>query len=61
MLEDTRLIWKLKRGHTNASLRIYEKYKKDLLTLATALCRDKHAAEDILHSIFVTFMQNEEI
>jgi len=37
MLEDTVLIWKFKCGSGDALRRIYEKYRKDLLRLATVL------------------------
>ncbi len=37
MLEDRLLVWKLNRGSIEALSRIYEKYKDDLLRLATAL------------------------
>lgn len=57
MLEDKLLIWKFKHGDENAPLRIYEKYKDHLLTLATALLNDASAAEDILHNVFVSFAE----
>jgi hypothetical protein len=37
MMEDRLLIWKFKRGSPDALRRIYEKYKNDLLKLATNL------------------------
>ncbi len=55
MLEDKRLIWKMKRGCPEAGLQIYEKYKTDLLSLAAVLSHDKSIAEDIVHSVFVSF------
>ncbi len=57
MLEDRRLIRDFKRGHEYAPCRIYEKYKDYLLTLATALLNDVSMAEDILHSVFVSFTE----
>jgi len=57
MLEDKQLIWKFKRGHEDAPCRIYEKYKNYLLTLAMALLNDTSAAEDIVHSVFVSFAE----
>ena len=57
MLEDKLLIWKFKRGHEDAPCRIYEKYKDYLLTLASALLNDVSAAEDIVHSVFVSFAE----
>lgn len=58
MLEDKLLIWNLKRGSRTALERIYAKYRTDLLTLATALLHDVHAAEDVVHDVFVTFAQS---
>jgi RNA polymerase sigma-70 factor (ECF subfamily) len=57
MLEDKLLVWKLKRGNSDALRRIYEKYKDDLLALAIALSNDRAAAEDVLHDVFVSFAQ----
>ncbi len=57
MLEDKLLIWRFKRGHQNALLRVYEKYKDDMLTLAAALSNDRNTAEDIVHNVFVSFAQ----
>jgi len=34
MLEDRVLIWKIKHGSGDAPQRIYEKYKKDMFSLA---------------------------
>jgi len=55
MLEDKRLIQKLKRGDKEALRRLYEKYKDDLLTIATSLLHETSAAEDVLHDVFVSF------
>ncbi|UCG58864.1 MAG: sigma-70 family RNA polymerase sigma factor [Phycisphaerales bacterium] len=55
MLEDERLVWRLKRGDKEALRRIYEKYKNRLLTLAVSLVHDPGAAEDVLHDVFVSF------
>lgn len=58
MLEDKLLIWKYNRGNIDALPRIYEKYKGELMTLATALLYDKDVAEDIVHDVFVKFIQS---
>ncbi len=58
MLEDKLLVWKLKRGSSDALRRIYEKYKDDLLALAIALSNDRTVAEDVLHDVFVSFAQH---
>ncbi len=53
MLEEKLLIWKLKHGSAEAFEQIYIEYKNDLLKLATVLLSDVHAAEDIVHDVFV--------
>jgi len=60
MIEDKLLIWKFKRGSTDALCRIYEKYKDNLLRLASALLNDSAAAEDIVHDCFVSFAQSSQ-
>jgi RNA polymerase sigma factor (sigma-70 family) len=59
-MEDKHLVLKCKRGSSDALERIYQKYKADLLILAMALLNDKSAAEDVLHDVFVTFVQSLE-
>ncbi len=60
MLEDALLIWKFNRGNKDALRNIYEKYKDQLVTLATALLNDRTAAEDTVHDVFVSFIQSAE-
>ncbi len=60
MLEDKLLIWKFKCGSSDALSRIYQKYRKDLLRLATVLLNDVSDAEDIVHDVFVAFAQSGE-
>jgi len=60
MIEDKLLIWKFKRGSSGALRRIYEKYKDNLLKLASALLNDSAAAEDIVHDCFVSFAQSSQ-
>ena len=60
MIEDRLLIWKFKRGSTGALCRIYEKYKDDLLRLASALLNDTAAAEDIVHDCFINLAQSSQ-
>jgi len=55
MVEDRRLVKRLRRGDKDALRRLYEKYKDDLLTIAACLLNDPEAAEDILHDVFVSF------
>ena len=58
MIEDRLLIWKFKCGSSDALARMYQKYKNDLLRLASALLNDAGAAEDIVHDCFVSFAQS---
>ena len=55
MLEDQRLLWRLKRGDKEALRSVYEKYKDNMLTVATSLLHDTGSAEDVLHDVFVSF------
>lgn len=57
MLEERYLIWRFKHGSAEAFERIYEKHKNDLLKLAVVLLGDVHAAEDIVHDVFVHIAQ----
>ncbi|MHC4643562.1 MAG: RNA polymerase sigma factor [Planctomycetota bacterium] len=59
-MEDKLLVLRCKRGSRDALERIYEKYKDDLLILAIALLNETSAAEDVLHDVFVTFVQGIE-
>jgi len=58
MLEDTLLKLRFNRGDRDALRRIYEKYKDDLLRLATALLNDVGLAEDVVNDSFVTFARS---
>lgn len=60
MIEDTVLLWKIKRGSKDALRRIYEKYRRDLLTLAVNLLGDTNSAEDVVQDVFVSFVQSVE-
>ena len=60
MLEDKLLVWKFKRGSSDALQQIYEKYKNDLLALSIALSNDKGAAEDVVQDVFVSFARYAE-
>jgi RNA polymerase sigma factor (sigma-70 family) len=57
MLEDKLLIWKFNRGNREALRSIYERYKDDLVTLAAALLTDVASAEDVVHDVFVGFIE----
>jgi len=56
-MEDKLLVYRCKRGSQEALTRIYHKYKADLLLLAMALLNDRTAAEDVVHDVFVSFVQ----
>lgn len=56
MLEDKILIWKIKKGDRNALCRIYEKYRDDLLRIASGLLKERTVAEDVVHDVFITFI-----
>jgi len=58
MLEDKLLIWRLKRGHEPAMVRVYAKYRKLLLKLACGLVRDPAAAEDVVQDVFVALAES---
>jgi len=53
MLEERYLIWRFKHGSAEAFERIYERHRTDLLKLAVVLLGDVHAAEDVVHDVFV--------
>jgi len=59
-MEDKLLVLKCKRGSRDALGRIYEKYKDDLLILAIVLLNDASAAEDVVHDVFLSFVQAVE-
>jgi RNA polymerase sigma factor (sigma-70 family) len=50
------LVLRCKRGSREALTRIYQKYKADLLLLAMALLNDRSAAEDVVHDVFMSFV-----
>jgi len=56
VLEDRLLVWRLRRGSSEALCRIYEKYRDDLLRLAVSLSNDTARAEDAVHDVFVSFI-----
>jgi len=58
MLDDKLLIWQFNRGRVEALHQIYEKYKHDLVTLAASLLTDLALAEDVVHDVFIGFIQS---
>ncbi len=59
-MEDKLLVLRCKRGSTEALGRIYEKYKRDALILAIALLNNTSMAEDVVHDVFLSFVQKIE-
>ena len=60
MLEDRYLILRFNRGDRSVLHRIYDKYKDDLVTLAAALLMDVSLAEDVVHDVFIAFLDSAE-
>ena len=58
MIEDKRLIWRVRAGDKAAMARIYEKYRTDLLRIASGLLNETSAAEDVVHDVFVSFAKS---
>ena len=58
MLEDKLLIFQYNCGSREALRSIYNKYKNYLVTLATALLFDVDSAEDVVHDVFVSFIES---
>jgi RNA polymerase sigma factor (sigma-70 family) len=56
MLEDRLLILRFNRGDRGVLHRIYDMYKDELVTLAAALLMDVSSAEDVVHDVFVAFL-----
>lgn len=56
MFEDKLLIWKLKRGSSEALEKIYNKYELFLTTVAMALSNNTDVAEDVVHDFFVSLV-----
>jgi RNA polymerase sigma factor (sigma-70 family) len=56
-LEDRMLVWRFNHGDTSALCRIYEKYRDDLLRVASALLHDRSGSEDVFHDVIVDFAQ----
>jgi len=57
MLEDRRILKRLREGDGEAFCFVYEKYKDSLRTIAASMLHDACAAEDVLQDVFVAFAQ----
>jgi RNA polymerase sigma-70 factor (ECF subfamily) len=60
MPEEKLIIREFNRRNRQVLHRAYEKYKEDLMTLATALLYDKNAAEDVVQDAFVSVVRSAE-
>jgi len=58
MLEDKVLVLRFNRGDRGVLHRIYDKYKDDLVPLAAALLMDVSSAEDVVHDVFIAFLDS---
>ncbi len=58
MLEDRRLLWRLKRGDKDALRLVYEQHEGDLLTLAANLLHDPATAEDVVQDVFIALVRS---
>jgi len=56
MTEDTTLIAELKQGNPAALEYVYVKYRPKLMATACSYRVESHHAEDILHDVFVSFL-----
>ncbi len=54
-MNDAGLAQRLVDGDADALRQVYHLYKHDLLTVATAILCDLHAAEDCVHDVFAQF------
>jgi RNA polymerase sigma-70 factor, ECF subfamily len=59
-MEDLLLLWRFKRGDSEALRRIYEKYVDDMMGVAASLLGDVNPAYDVVHDVFVSFAQSAE-
>jgi RNA polymerase sigma-70 factor (ECF subfamily) len=59
MVQDKYLVWQFNRGRREALHQIYEKHKDRLMALAAALLTNVALAEDVVHDVFIGFIQSE--
>jgi len=59
-MDDADLIQALRTGDREAARLLYDRYKDGLFTLARALLGDASAAEDVVHDVFVSFVESVE-
>jgi RNA polymerase sigma-70 factor (ECF subfamily) len=58
MMEDELLKLRLKLGRVDGLRRIYEKYLDMMLSVAMAFLNDSHAAQDVVHDVFVSLARS---
>jgi RNA polymerase sigma-70 factor (ECF subfamily) len=58
IFHDKRVIRQIRLGDKEALQALYQTHKEDLYLLAYAMLRDRHSAEDVVHDIFVSFVQS---
>ena len=59
-MEDKLLILGFKHDSSEVLRRIYEKYRLYLLKLVVALLHDVNLAEDVVHDVFIRFVQSAD-
>lgn len=59
-MEDELLKLRFKLGSEDALRRIYERYLDYLLSVAMAFLNDSHAAQDVVHDVFVSLAQSAD-
>lgn len=59
MVQDNYLVWQFNRGRREALHQIYERHKDHLMALAAALLTNVALAEDVVHDVFIGFIQAE--
>ncbi len=60
MLQDKLLLRQVKSGSKDALRLIYERYERDLLTLAANLLGEASTAEDVVQDVFVSFVRSAQ-
>jgi len=55
MLQDSRLIWKIKEGDEQALRKVYFKYKNCIFTISRSLLNEHREAEEVLGDVFIGF------
>jgi RNA polymerase sigma-70 factor, ECF subfamily len=58
IFQDKRVVRRIRMGDKEALKALYQTHREDLYLLAYAMLRDGHLAEDVVHDIFVSFVQN---